>query len=213
MKIMAGRRDIRRWQIRVAALLAVAAFSALPLDASAEVRIVESGSGTLVVEAHEAAVQDVLAALGASRSLDIHTSGALSRVITGTYSGSLPRVLARILDGYNHVIQPSPAGTRVSVFGTGTVVTTTPYRSALPVMSGNVDLDEENAQASAGHGARSPAVTAPAPVSAPLAVPSVAPIPAALAGGSQDSGSAFAPNRPGGPRISNNVDLDDETAH
>jgi len=83
---------------------------ALSAPAWAEVRVVESGPGTLVVEARDATVEQVLEALSESRNFEFHTSRALTRVLSGTYTGTLPRVLARVLDGYDHVVQSTPTG-------------------------------------------------------------------------------------------------------
>jgi len=40
----------------------------------------------------------------------------------------------------------------------------------------------------------------------------VRPVPAALANESREPGAASAPNRAGGPRVSNNVDQDEEAS-
>jgi hypothetical protein len=190
---MPARRHHRL--LRASALVAAAALSALPSRAGAEVRIADSlSSGALVVEAREATVQEVLDALSRVRPLEIHSSAALSRVITGTYSGSLSRVLARVLDGYDNVIQSSPAGVKLSVFGVGTasraaVARMTPAVSVTPVnrpVSDNLDLDEENAQRAAGIG------VSPSPAVAPVAGPRLL---AAV---------------PSHPAVSSNVDLDEE---
>jgi len=159
--IMAARRDTHHRLARAATLVGAAVLCALSLPATADVRIVDSGSGTLVVEARDATVQQVLEALSESRNFEFHTSRALTRVLSGTYSGTLRRVLARILDGYDHVVQSTPTGTRLSVLGVAgprpMVAGTVSARTAMmprPVaasvgqsVSTNVDQDEENAQA------------------------------------------------------------------
>ena len=67
-----------------------------PLD-YADVRVIETSSDALVVEAHDATVQQVIEALRASHKIEVMAPAELSRVITGTYSGTLLRVLARAL--------------------------------------------------------------------------------------------------------------------
>src|SRR5712672_2130939 len=113
----AARSDVRHRLGRAGAVLGAAMLTALSVPAWAEVRVVESGPGTLVVEAREATVEQVLEALSESRNFEFHTSQALTRVLSGTYTGTLPRVLARILDGYDHVVQSTPTDTRLSVLG------------------------------------------------------------------------------------------------
>jgi hypothetical protein len=176
-------------------LLAVALSAA---GASAEVRVSEAGGGQLRVEAHGATVRQVLDALRATHPIKLRTSDALTRTITGTYSGSLPRVLSRILDGYDHVVHSTPAGTELEVFGAANgvraratvanVVTFVPTHSRV---SSNVDADEEAAAAPP----RATVVNAPAPV--------IPPQPVALTGSVPHAGP---------PRVSSNLDLDEETS-
>jgi hypothetical protein len=172
------------------------------------VRIVDSGPGTVVVEARDATVEQVLEALSKSRNFEFHAAGALTRVLSATYSGTLPRVLGRILDGYDHVVQSTPSGIRVNVVGVAQALPSVSKFVATPTaMSGtmavnighkvstNVDQDEENAQA---------AVPPAKPVmpSRPGAN-SNPPVPAALTGNARGAAAA---------RVSTNVDLDDETS-
>jgi hypothetical protein len=178
------------------ALLVVAAFCAAA--APAEVRVSEAAGGGLTVEAHDATLHQVLDALRAVRPLRLRTSDALTHKVTGTYSGSLPRVLSRVLDGYDHVIHQTAAGIDLDVFDTAPAArVTAPAASSIAMapnggqrVSSNVDLDDEAAQA--------PAVR---PLAARAATP-VAPVrPAVLTGSVQP---------PGAQRISSNVDLDEE---
>lgn len=168
--------------------------------ASAEVRVSEAGGGQLRVEAHGATVRQVLDALRATRPIQLRTSNALTRTITGTYSGSLPRVLSRILDGYDHVVHSTATGTELEVLGPGNGV-----RAQAPVansvtfvpshrsVSSNVDADEDATAAIARP--RASVVNAPASV--------VPPQPVALTGSVP---------HPDAPRVSSNVDLDEETS-
>jgi hypothetical protein len=209
MTIMTAQRDVRRRPVHACALLATAIFCAGIVGASAEVRVVDRGSGNVVVEARDATVRQILEALSESRMIQFRGAEALSRTVTGTYSGTLPHVLSRILDRDDHVIQSTPSGIRLSVFGAARSTKTTAIASAVTVaptvspsgqkVSTNVDLDEETAQAG----------TAPARTTKPVAPPayrpaaaSIAPVPAVLTGSAQGSTAA---------RISTNVDLDEET--
>jgi hypothetical protein len=166
--------------------------------ASAEVRVSDAGDGRLTIEAHDATVRQVLDALGAARPLRLRTSDALAHTVTGTYTGSLSRVLSRILDGYDHVIHATPAGIELEVFGPASAVraqasvaNSVTFVPSRPGVSSNVDLDEERAASPP----RAVTVNAPAPV--------VPPRPAVLTGSIQ---------QPGAPRVSSNVDLDEETS-
>jgi hypothetical protein len=207
--IMAARSDIHHRLARAATLVAAAVLCALSLPATADVRIVDSGAGRVVVEARDATVEQVLEALSESRNFKFHTSGALTRVLSGTYSGTLPRVLGRILDGYDHVVQSTPSGIRLNVVGVAQPMPSVSKLLATPTaMSGtvavnighkvstNVDQDDENA---------APAGVPPAkPVMPPRpGANSSPPVPAALSGNAR--GAA-------GPRISTNLDLDEETS-
>jgi len=209
---MAVRSDVRHRLGRAGALVGAAILCAFSAPAWAEVRVVESGPGTLVVEARDATVEQVLEALSESRNFEFHASRALTRVLSGTYTGTLPRVLARVLDGYDHVVQSTPTGIRLSVIGAAGAPRPQiagpkgPARpAAMPrpmptsvgqsVVSTNLDQDEENAQAAA---APVNALAPPRPATNP-----VPPTPAALTGNAQGSAA---------PRVSTNLDLDEETS-
>ena len=69
------------------------------------------------VEARNAPVEEVMAALGTSFGLRYRATVSTGRRITGTYEGSLQRVVTRLLDGYNFVMKTSPAGVEVMVYG------------------------------------------------------------------------------------------------
>ena len=172
----------------------------LPAAAMADVRVLETGSDTFMVEVHNATVQQVIEALRASRKIEVKASAELSRVITGTYSGTLLHVLARVLERYDHVIKLTRSGVQLEVVGLAPPDMTTGFaaNSTMPLprvaahISSNVDLDEENAAAAS---ARASGVSAPAE-------PSVRPAPAAL---------NRRPAQPAPPHIVNgNLDLDGE---
>lgn len=98
----------------VAAIVAISAQTAL-----AEVRV--SGKpDAIVIEARDASVEEVLAALRTSFKLQYRLFVPLDRPLTGTYSGPLPRILARLLEGQNYVLQSTPTGGELVVLGTTT---------------------------------------------------------------------------------------------
>ena len=95
------------------------AYFGLCQSAGAEVNI--SGTpGAVRVEARQASIDEVLRALQTSFKLQYSASGAIGGMISGTYSGSLPSVIARILDGHNYVMHGSANGLQVEVLTTGT---------------------------------------------------------------------------------------------
>ena len=125
-KLMTIRREFY-----TAALLTVGLLCAGAAPAAAEFRVLETGPDTLVIEARNATVHEILEALSESRTFQFRSSDALSQIVTGTYSGTLPRVLSRILDGRDHVIQSTPSGVRLTVLGDAhTVGTMSPATNA-----------------------------------------------------------------------------------
>ena len=154
---MAAPREVRSPCRTAAALLGAAIALALPGYGRAEVRIVEASPQRLVIEAHDADVREILDALTAQRVVDdVHTTDPLSRSLTGTYVGTPARVLSRILDGYDHVIEATKSGLEITIFPPGGTANAlmSGARSgsvaiARPAVSGNVDLDEEKAAAAA----------------------------------------------------------------
>ena len=123
------RRTVRTRAAQAGALL-TAAVLGLAAPAAAEIRISDAEGGALVIEARDATVQEILDALAASRPVRFQSSEALSRRVTGTYAGTLPRVLSRLLDGYDHVIRSGPSGLQLDI-----VNADRPSRSGAPVMT------------------------------------------------------------------------------
>jgi hypothetical protein len=70
------------------------------------------------VDAQNSSVKEVLSALGRNFHLQLQTSANLDKPISGTYHGSLQRIVARLLEGYNFVIQTNQNGLQVTVLGT-----------------------------------------------------------------------------------------------
>jgi hypothetical protein len=197
---MAARSDqVRKLGFRAAALLAgVIAFAPA---GRADVSVSEPQPGMLVVEAHNATIDEVLAEIGRSRKMRFETAAPLAGVISGTYRGTLSRVLVRLLDGYDVVIRTSAAGLQVRVFKPGDKIQVAAPAAGFavplrPRVSSNVDADEQKAAP--------PAPLRPAaapPRSGPAALPVVANAPVIA------SGPALAASR---PSVSGNVDADEE---
>lgn len=69
------------------------------------------------VEARDASVDEVMAALVANFDLRYRSPALLDRRVTGTYEGSLQHVVARVLDGYNFVMKTGSEGVEAWVYG------------------------------------------------------------------------------------------------
>jgi hypothetical protein len=95
----------------LAILMTVNAFSAC-----AEVRV-EADARAVRVDASQASVADVLTALGPSFNVRYRTVMPLQGVVNGSYSGSVERVLSRVLDGYNYVLKRDKVGIEVLIIG------------------------------------------------------------------------------------------------
>jgi hypothetical protein len=213
-----GTVVMARWNVRarsaksgaLAGALLAAVVLCVAAPAAAEVSVIDTGGGELAIEARDATVQEILEALGQTRTIQFQNSDALSRRVTGTYTGTLRRVLSRILEGYDHVIRSTASGIQIDVVGaaksakatasggpTMTVASPRVGPRVAPRASTNVDADEDSTQ------------TKPAPPPGPQTVNlAVGPRPAAP--------PAIQPSRAGlmgnamRPGVSSN--LDDDTA-
>jgi hypothetical protein len=103
----------------VSLLLLTIPLMALQADgAGAEVRV--AGEPNAVqVDARDASVEEVLAALGTSFGLHHRGASTLERRITGTYRGSLQHVVRRLLDGYDFIMKTNLDEIEVMVLGGG----------------------------------------------------------------------------------------------
>jgi hypothetical protein len=83
---------------------------------AARAQVQVGGHGEAVrVEASDATLREVLDALRANFSLHYRSNDALDTRLTGTFGGPLPRVAARVLDGYDFVIEITAQGVDVLV--------------------------------------------------------------------------------------------------
>lgn len=122
------------------------------------VRVTNADGGRVRIEAHDASVGQVLAALQELGFIRFSASGQLSRSVTGTYIGTLPQVLSRILGGYNYnyFLTVTASGTELRAIDASS--DTNAPLTALP--SGSSD---NNAALPNGTGSNVEAATAPAP--------------------------------------------------
>ena len=106
------RRGFRRF-----AALELVCLSALSAtQANAEV-VIDGGRDEMQVRVENDTVGHVLEALGQNGNLHYRSATPLSKVIDGSFSGSLGQVLFRILGGYDFVIRHDPEGVEIFVFG------------------------------------------------------------------------------------------------
>jgi hypothetical protein len=82
----------------------------------AEVRL----SGTpdrIVLQANDATIVEILAALRTSFDVEVKFSGATVRRFTGIYSGSVRRVLSRLLAGEDYVVRSTADSISIRLLG------------------------------------------------------------------------------------------------
>jgi hypothetical protein len=97
--------------LRFRGWLAAVAVSSVALlggaGALAQVRV-EGRPDAVHIDARDASLHEVLEALQTRFNLRYHADDALDSRMTGTFNGPLPRVTARILDGYDFAIKITP---------------------------------------------------------------------------------------------------------
>lgn len=165
-----------------AAVMLAAALASAQALAGAKV---DGYPASITVDAQNIPVAEILAALGHDFNVHYRSSVALNRQITGTYEGSVQRVVTRILQGYNFVVESTPGRIEVMVFGTQNApmqraaprpANRGPIRRVLPRIPGAPALPRADA-ATAGpfklqlSDVASPARPFPTPAAANAAVP------------------------------------------
>jgi len=164
-----------------AAILLGAALAIAPTSVLAEMQV--RGSPEAVrIEARDTPVEEILAALGRAFGMHYQLLANVDKRVSGTYVGPLPRVLARILDGYNFILKTDNGSIAVTVVGTpnaaaavpassGPKVVRQPPAAAPPTELATVGEGRARPTASASTAAPSPAVEptegAPFPTPAP----------------------------------------------
>jgi hypothetical protein len=97
---MSRQRRLLRFLLSSAVLIAAHACAPYALAET----IITGVQDDLTLEAHNATIQDVLAALGTKFGLRYRNITAIDRRFDGTYEGSLHRVVTRLLDGSSYVM-------------------------------------------------------------------------------------------------------------
>jgi hypothetical protein len=112
-------QQLCRFAARRSTVLALAALCAgLPTTGHAKVAI-EGVVTALRVTTSDDALSDVLASFSTTFNVRYRTSVALDTIINGTYSGSVERVIARLLEGYGFTMEYKGEAIEISVFGRG----------------------------------------------------------------------------------------------
>ena len=116
---------------RVAIVLGVASALA-PTSALAELQV--GGSPKAVsIDAQNTSIKEILDALGKAFDVHFQSTANLEKRLTGTYEGSLTRVLMRVLEGYNVILKTNEDRIEVTVLGTRNVPATAGGSPALTV--------------------------------------------------------------------------------
>jgi hypothetical protein len=89
---------------------------AAPMPGAGSVRV-RGDAAAVRLDARRSTIADVLAALNTSFDMSYSSWVVLDEEINGTYTGSLRRVIARVLDGYNYVIKQDNAKLDIIVLG------------------------------------------------------------------------------------------------
>jgi hypothetical protein len=85
-------------------------------DCAAEVRL--SGmQDRVVLQANDATVPEVLAALRRAIGLEVTLRGTVEQKFTGVYSGSVHYVLRRLLTGENYILRTTSGGISIVLLG------------------------------------------------------------------------------------------------
>jgi hypothetical protein len=127
--------------LRLLLVLAIAAAMSSAAGSLAWAQVEVAGRPEAVhIEAHGASLREVLAALHDRFNLRYRSSDTLEAEKTGVFDGPLPRVAARILDGYDYAMTVTPQGIDVLVLrkqqpGATVVVAATPANAARPPLT------------------------------------------------------------------------------
>jgi len=125
-------RSIITSHCRALALASALALPALPLAARAEVHV-EGNPAAVRVTTSRDSIGDVLSALGTAFNVRHRSAIDLDAAANPTYSGTIERVIANLLAGFNYVVKKSGGETEIVVLGrSGEVAIPPPAPKAPP---------------------------------------------------------------------------------
>ena len=139
-----------------------------------------SGSPEAIsIEAKNTSIKEILAALGTAFDVHYQSSANLEKQISGTYEGTLQRVVIRVLEGYNVIVKTNKGRTEITVLGTRNA----PAMAGASTASKAAQIPPAPLASSASNAAERPAATTqaaqPSPVSKDAELPAPAASPAA----------------------------------
>jgi hypothetical protein len=91
-------------------------FSMASTHAVAEVKLIRSQDG-IILEANNATLSEIVSAVKSGLKMNINIVGPVTQTYTGVYSGSIHRVLSRLLSGRNYIIKNDLAGINIVLLG------------------------------------------------------------------------------------------------
>jgi hypothetical protein len=77
---------------------------------------VKGNATEVCLDLRRTTIAQVLTALAASFDISYNSSIVLDKVLDGTYTGSLPHVISRVLEGYNYAIKQEKSKIAIIVF-------------------------------------------------------------------------------------------------
>jgi hypothetical protein len=97
-------------------------------------------SGTpdrFVLQAHDATMPEILAAVRSAFDLEVRLKGATARKFTGVYSGSVRQVLSRLLAGEDYVLRSAADSLSIVLLGASASDSTAARSAVLPAAQGS----------------------------------------------------------------------------
>jgi hypothetical protein len=112
--VMARQMNLGRSGVACVATMLLTAL--LLFSTAAYARVQVSGSrAAVIIQAENASFRDVISAINRQIKTRINLRGAVAPRITGTYIGTLSHALARMLDGYNYVMDSKDGVTALTI--------------------------------------------------------------------------------------------------
>jgi hypothetical protein len=187
------RQTLALFGARVAIVLGVGS-ALIPTSALAELQV-GGNPKAVTIDAQNSSIKEILDALGKTFDVHVQSTANLEKQITGTYEGSLPKVLKRILEGYNVIMKTSKDGIEITVLGTRNASGTAGVSPTVPPASTVANTVAQAAPVSpastpaappslAGKDTETPMLSASANASSPLIVLAEGPSPPVPSGGS-----------------------------
>jgi SPOR domain len=186
LRLAAQRKTAVASAVPPAAIALGIALATVPICVRAETKV-RGTPQAILVEAQNASVEEVLVALTDTFKVRFRSAAKLDKRLTGTYQGTLPQAVSRILKGYNFAMKSGPAGLEVTLLGAGAPVDVVGARAATrpaeapaaqqpPIAA--VDSDDRPVpMAIQGLGGRTPVPVPTRAADAPSPVPQLGPGP------------------------------------